>query len=106
MIGKNVIIYENNRIEGYSVIDDNVTIFPNSYISNSFIGKGSKIYYSIIEKSSVGGCVYVGPFSHLKLTNLETGAKVGAFSELKSCKISKNQVVSSGTIMKNNTVIR
>ena len=37
-IGKNVIIYENNRIEGVSVIEDNVTIFPNCYISNSIIG--------------------------------------------------------------------
>ena len=106
VIGKNVIIYENNRIEGYSVIDDNVTIFPNSYISNSFIGKGAKIYSSVIEKTCVGSCSYVGPFSHLKLTNLEANTKVGAFSELKSCKISKNQVVKSGTIMKNNMVIR
>jgi hypothetical protein len=53
-VGKNVIIYENNRIEGASVIEDNVTIFPNCFISNSSIGKGSKIYSAIIDKSKIG----------------------------------------------------
>ena len=48
-IGENVIIYENNRIEGDSVIGDNVTIFPNSFIVNSIIGKGSKVYSSFLE---------------------------------------------------------
>ncbi len=88
------------------MIDDNVTIFPNSYIISSFIGKGSKIYSSLIEKSSIEKCVYVGPFSHLKFTNVDSNTKIGAFSELKNCKISKNEVIISGTIMKNNEIVK
>lgn len=102
VIGKNVIIYENNRIEGCSVVDDNVTIFPNCYISNSFIGKGTKIYSSVVEKSNVGGCSLVGPYSHLKLTKLSDKTKVGAFCELKNCSFETSMSISSGTIMKNN----
>jgi len=90
-IGENVIIYENNRIDGDSVIGDNVTIFPNSFIVNSIIGKGAKIYSSFIENSRLGqGCI-VGPFSHLKRVVAERGAIISACSEIKNKKIFKAQ---------------
>ena len=88
-IGENVIIYENNRIDGDSVIGDNVTIFPNSFIVNSIIGKGTKIYSSLIENSKLGeGCI-IGPFSHLKRVNTERGTIVSACSEFKNKKLFK-----------------
>ena len=64
VIGDNVIIYENNRIEAGSIIEDNVTIFPNSFITNSIIKKGAKIvkicsFYVKI----VGGGGYVYSFN-------------------------------------------
>lgn len=90
-IGENVIIYENNRIDGDSVIGDNVTIFPNSFIVNSIIGKGSKIYSSFIENSKLGqGCI-VGPFSHLKRVVTERGVLVSACSEVKNKKLFRRQ---------------
>ena len=88
-IGKNVIIYENNRIEGQSVIEDNVTIFPNSFIVNSIIGKGSKIYSSFIENSKIGAGCIVGPFSHLKRVELGNGLKISSCTELKNKKLNK-----------------
>ncbi|MBQ8451903.1 MAG: hypothetical protein IJ538_03925 [Clostridia bacterium] len=94
-LGKNVIIYENNRIEGNTVIGDNVTIFPNSFISNSIIAKGSKIYSSFIENSSVGECCLIGPFAHLRTgSNLEGHVKVGNFCEIKNSHIGKGTKVS------------
>ena len=86
-IGKNVIIYENNRIDGRSVIEDNVTIFPNCYIANSIIGKGSKIYTSVIENSNIGRCAFVEPFSIIKGSIVREKCKVQAFSKLKNVKI-------------------
>ena len=83
-IGENVIIYENNRIEGDSVIGDNVTIYPNSFIVNSIIGKGCKIYSSFIENSKIGrGCI-VGPYSHLKRIVSDRGVIVSACTERKN----------------------
>lgn len=84
-IGANVIIYENNRIDGNSVIEENVTIFPNSYVSNSIIGKGTKIYSSHIENSKIGACSMIGPFSFIR-SNSKIGnfVKIGAFCEIKN----------------------
>ena len=88
-IGENVIIYENNRIEGDSVIGDNVTIFPNSFIINSIIGKGSKVYSSLLENSKIGkGCI-IGPFSHLKRIVAENGVIISACTEKKNQRLSK-----------------
>lgn len=87
-IGENVIIYENNRIEGNTEICDNVTIFPNNFISNSVIGKGSKLFSSVLENSEVGACVSIGPFAHLRTgSKIESHAKVGNFCEIKNSEI-------------------
>lgn len=70
------------------MIGDNVTIYPNSFISNSIIGKGSKIYSSFIEKSEVGACTMIGPYAHLR-----TGSKIGDFVKIGNfCEIKNSQL--------------
>ncbi len=87
-VGENVIIYENNRIEGTTVIGDNVTIYPNNYIVNSVIGKGCKIYSSMIENSEIGVCANVGPYAHLRCSAKIRGhVRVGNFCEVKNSEI-------------------
>ena len=98
-IGKNVIIYENNRIEGQSVIEDNVTIFPNCFITNSKICKGAKVYSSIIDRSVIGRCSALGPYSVFRRCDVGDFVKVGAFCELKNAKIAGGECVCSGTII-------
>ena len=94
-IGENVIIYENNRIDGDSVIADNVTIFPNSFIVNSIIGKGSKIYSSFIENSIIGAGGIVGPYCHLKRVECNRGVVLSSFTQLKNKKIVKEKPTKS-----------
>ena len=101
-IGKNVIIYENNRIDGNSVIEDNVTLFPNCFISDSIIGKGAKIYTSVIEKSDVGACSSVGPFSHLKNSKIKSHTKVGAFCSLRGFYSDKSLTIEPFTSFQEN----
>lgn len=94
-IGENVIIYENNRIEGETVIQDNVTIYPNNYISNSKIGKGSKLYSSFIENSEIGQCCMVGPYAHIRpKSKLCNFVKLGNFCEVKNSTIGDHTKVS------------
>lgn len=94
-IGENVIIYENNRIEGDSVIGDNVTIFPNNYIYGSKIGKGSKLYSSFIENSEVGSCVSIGPYAHLRSgSKIDDHTRIGNFCEIKNAEIGRYTKVS------------
>lgn len=92
-IGKNVIIYENCRIEGDCEIEDNVTIFPNCFLSNSIIGKGTKIYSSIIENSKIGSCASVGPYCHIRSASVSDFVHVGDFSVIKHVKIAKNRIL-------------
>ena len=82
-IGDNVIIYENNRIDGNSEIGDNVTIYPNSFIVNSIIGKGSKIYASVIENCKVGERNIIKPFSYIKRITTENGLVIDSRTERK-----------------------
>ena len=94
-IGENVIIYENNRIDGNVIIGDNVTIYPNSFISNSIIGKGTKIYSSVIENSEIGNCAIIGPYAHLRTgSKIGDHVKLGNFCETKNCEIGQNTKVS------------
>lgn len=93
-LGDNVIIYENNRIEGECTIGDNVTIFPGCFLINSSIGKGAKIYSSFIENSKIGARCIVGSFSCLRKVNSENGVMISACSNLKAVTLTKDKGIS------------
>ena len=94
-IGKDVTIYENNRIEGDTVIGDGVTVMPNCYIKNCKIGNGSLINYSQAEDAEIGENVSVGPFARLRpLAKICDGAKIGNFVEIKNAVIGEGSKVS------------
>lgn len=91
-IGDNVVIYENNRIEGETVIGDGTVIMPNCYIKNCKIGNFVTFNYSQAEESIVGNNVSVGPFARLRpKAVIMDNAKIGNFVEI------KNAVIGEGT---------
>ena len=91
-IGKDVIIYENNRIEGDTVIGDGSVIMPNCYIKNCVIGKQTTFNYSQAEDAKIGDNVSVGPFARLRpKADIRNNAKIGNFVEI------KNAVIGEGT---------
>ena len=96
-IGKNVIIYENNRIDGETVIEDNVTIFPNCYIVDSVIEKGAKIYSSVVLNSKIGKCSSIAPFCNIKKSIIDSRVKIGSFCEIKNGHIESGKVIVSGS---------
>ncbi len=94
-IGNNVTIYENNRIEGDTVIGDNSIIMPNCYIKNCTIGNGTTFNYSQAEDAKVGDNVSVGPFARLRpKAEVCDNAKIGNFVEIKNAVIGKGTKVS------------
>lgn len=94
-IGNDVIIYENNRIEGNTVIGDGSIILPNCYIKNSVIGKNSTINFSQLEDAKVENDCYIGPFARLRpKAQIKDGAKIGNFCEVKNATVGKNTKVS------------
>ena len=51
-------IYPNVHLEGNTVIGNNVTIFPNSYLRNAVIEDGAVIDSSKVVESKVGANSY------------------------------------------------
>lgn len=84
-ISKTAKIYPNTLIIGKSVVCDDVIIYPNSVISNSYIGKGSVVKSSFVEDSKVFEHVEVGPFANIKQNSI-VGKKsvIGNFVEVKN----------------------
>lgn len=94
-IGNNVTIYENNRIEGDSVIGDNSIIYPGCYIVDTNIGENTKIYSTHSEKATIGNNCSVGPFARLRPNALvKDNAKIGNFVEIKNATIGCGSKVS------------
>lgn len=85
VIGDNVIIYENNRIEGNTVIGDNCIIKQGNYIKDCKIGSNCEIISSYLEESVVGDDVHLGPFTRLRPhCDIGNKSKLGNFVEIKN----------------------
>lgn len=95
VFGKNVKIYENNRIEGKTYIGDNVIIYPGNYIIDCEIGAGTTIDCSRLDKSKTGKDCSIGPFARLRPnSNLGDKVKVGNFVEIKNATIKNGTKIS------------
>lgn len=85
VIGEESIIYPNVFIKKGSQIGKNVTILPNSFLSNAIIKDGCTIDSSKIVDSEVGENSTVGPMSHLRNhTCIKGDARIGNFVEFKN----------------------
>ncbi len=93
--GQDTVILPFTVLRGRVVIGRDCVIGPSSYIVDSEIGDGSKVFYSVIEESKVGGGVTVGPFSHLRPdSDVKDGARVGNYAEIKNSTIGRGTKVS------------
>lgn len=100
-IGKDTILFPNVLIEGNSTIGADCQIFPGCHITDSVIGKGSKILnHSVITKSKVGKNVQIGPFAHLRPeSSIGDSARIGNFVEVKKSKVGKGTKASHLTYL-------
>ena len=81
----------NNMFEGEVVIEDGATIKHNNTLIDCYIGKDSVVSDSVIENSTIGQNVSVGPFSHIKNGSvIGDGAVIGNYVEVKNSIIGKN----------------
>ena len=87
-IGSGTKILANTHLLGNTVVGENCTIGPNTMITDSEIGSGSKVLYSVVSESSMKQEVQIGPYAHLRPgSNLGNNVKVGAFAETKKSNI-------------------
>ena len=77
-------IFANCHLTGNTEIKENCEIGPNSLISDSTIGEGSKVLYSVVDGSDIESNGQIGPYAHLRTgSSLGDNVKVGAFAETK-----------------------
>lgn len=94
-IGQDAVVYPGVTLEGNTVIAEDVILYPGSRISNSTIGKGTKVQNSVILDSSVGEYSTIGPYAYLRPGSvIGNGCRVGDFVEVKNSTIKDGAKVS------------
>jgi len=84
-------ILPSTYLTGKTIIESNCVIGPNTTISDSKIGKSSKIIFSIVSNSSLGEKNEIGPFAYIRESTItDSEVIIGNFVEVKSSKIGKN----------------
>ena len=93
--GQDITLDINVVLEGDVELADNVCIEPGCIIRNSVIGEGVLIKAnSIVENAHIGAGCEVGPFARLRPgTELQEGARVGNFVEIKKTVVGKGSKV-------------
>ncbi len=91
VIEENVTIHPNTYITGNSVIQSGAQIGPNTEIHNSMIGKGVICKHSLVYNSTVQEKTTVGPFAHLRDgANIGPHNRIGNFVEIKKSTTGEN----------------
>lgn len=90
-VGHDTIIHPGTHIEGRTIIGDGCEVHAGTRITNSRIGSGVRIKdHCVIVDSEIADNCTVGPFAHLRMNaQLENGAAVGNFVEMKKSRLGR-----------------
>lgn len=85
VLGRDVVLYGQLRLEGKTIIGEGCTLYPGSRIVSSAIGNNVVVKdHSVIENSEVASDAAIGPFAHLRPGSvISKRAKIGNFVEIK-----------------------
>jgi bifunctional UDP-N-acetylglucosamine pyrophosphorylase / glucosamine-1-phosphate N-acetyltransferase len=76
------------HLRGRTRIARDCEIGPNSYVVDTQIGAGSRVWYSVLEGAQVGERVEIGPFSHLRPgAVIEDDVTLGNYAEVKASRV-------------------
>lgn len=92
VIESNVTIYPNTYITGPSVIKTGAKVGPNTEIHTSTIHENVKVKHSLVHDSEIHANTVVGPFAHLR-----NGANIGEYNRIGNFVEVKNSSTGSGT---------
>ncbi len=92
IVGEDTIIHSSVILEGKTRIGKQCQLYPFVHIVDSRVGNRVKILSStMIEESTIRDEAQVGPFTHLRpKTEIQEGAKVGNFVEMKNTIFGQN----------------
>ena len=84
-------LYPGVHLEGETSVRSGAEIGPDAYISDSRVGPGARVWYSVVRGATLGADVEVGPYASIRPgAEFREGSRAGSFVEV------KNSVVGSG----------
>jgi bifunctional UDP-N-acetylglucosamine pyrophosphorylase/glucosamine-1-phosphate N-acetyltransferase len=84
-VGAGARIYPGVHLEGSTTVGAGARVGPDVFATDSRIGAGSTVWYSVLRGAEVGEDCQVGPYASLRPgTVLEKGSKIGTFVETKN----------------------
>ena len=87
-IEPDTVIQPGCHLRGHSRVARDCEIGPNTYLLDTEIGAGSRVWFSVLEGAVVGERVSIGPFSHLRPgAVLEDEVSLGNYAEVKASRI-------------------
>src|SRR5262249_47307405 len=88
VIEPDTIVQPGCHLLGQTRIAGDCEIGPNTFVADSEIGAGSRVWFSVLERARVGQSVSIGPFSHLRPgAVIEDGVNLGNYAEVKASRI-------------------
>ena len=99
-IGSDTILLPGTMLEGTVSIGEDCLIGPNTQVNDSQIGDRTSVKNSVVEESTIGDDVAVGPFAHIRpASKVLNKAKVGNFVELKKTTLGEGSKASHLTYL-------
>ena len=87
-------IYPGVHLAGTSRVGADAIVGPDCFVVDSTIGRGARVWYSVVRGTEVGEDADVGPFASLRPgTVLGASAKAGTFVEVKASTIGRGSKV-------------
>lgn len=87
-IEPDAVIQPGCHLRGRCRIGAGAEIGPNTYLVDTTVGAGSRVWYSVLEGASVGARVSIGPFSHLRPgAIIEDDVTLGNYAEVKASRV-------------------
>ncbi|MFO7941385.1 MAG: bifunctional UDP-N-acetylglucosamine diphosphorylase/glucosamine-1-phosphate N-acetyltransferase GlmU [Bacillota bacterium] len=94
-VGRDTVIMPQTLIRGGSVIGAGCEIGPGTHLIDTIVGDDSRVWHSVLENSTIGKNVSVGPYAHLRPGNeIADGVKIGNFAEIKNSRLGPGTKVS------------
>ena len=78
-------LYPGVHLEGETSVRSGAEIGPDAYISDSRVGPGARVWYSVVRGATLGTDVEVGPYASLRPgAEFREGSRAGSFVEVKN----------------------
>ncbi len=93
-IGKDTTVFPLTFLNGKTSIGEGCSIGPSTRITDSIIGSGCSIEFSVVNDAKIAKDVRVGPYTHIRPgTKVSNDAKIGSFVEIKKTMLGKGSKV-------------